>query len=384
MTIKTPLVQYVWNRYGKATSKKEAVVELRVTYERRQKYISTNIWLLPKHWRNGTVVNRVDAIQLNQTLDKLIVEVRKVIFEMMEEDNIDIFSIPNRLKRLRTGGISFIEFCQKRADIRSYNKSSDSAKRYERFMRKFIEWGEIEHWEDINEENIIAFDGYLAAKGFKPYSKWQNYHRFLNSFIIDAVNEGLLTKNPYKWVQIEKDKSRTGIGKYLTPEEFEKIRSVRMTTDSLERVRDLFVFQTYTCMAYTDMSAFDANKIQEVKGMKVYSAKRNKTKETFTIPLLSPALEILKKYKNKLPVISNVKYNEYLKVVAQAAGIDKPVSSHWARHTGATLLLNQGGLDMKIVAKICGHSSTRITEKVYAKLLDESVVDAMAGMNEII
>ena len=51
----------------------------------------------------------MDAIQLNQTLDKLIVEVRKVIFEMMEEDCIDIYSIPNRLKRLRTGGISFIE-----------------------------------------------------------------------------------------------------------------------------------------------------------------------------------------------------------------------------------------------------------------------------------
>ena len=65
-------------------------------------------------------------------------------------------------------------------------------------------------------------------------------------------------------MQIEKEKSRTGIGKYLSPEEFERIRSVRMTTESLERVRDLFVFQTYTCMAYTDMSAFDASKIQEV------------------------------------------------------------------------------------------------------------------------
>lgn len=188
-----------------------------------------------------------------------------------------------------------------------------------------------------------------------------------------------MTKNPYKWVQIEKEKSRTGIGKYLSPEEFEKIRSMRMSTESLERVRDLFVFQTYTCMAYTDLSDFDASKIQEVKGMKVYVGKRNKTKETFTIPLLSPALTILTKYNNKLPLISNVKYNEYLKVVAQAAGIDKPLSSHWARHTGATLLLNQGGLDMRIVAKICGHSSTRITEKVYAKLLDESVVNAMAG-----
>ena len=90
--------------------------------------------------------------------------------------------------------------------------------------------------------------------------------------------------------------------------------------------------------------------------MKVYVGNRAKTKQTFTIPLLSPAMAVLKKYQNKLPVISNVKYNEYLKVIAQAAGIDKPVSSHWARHTGATLLLNEGGMDLKTVAKICACS----------------------------
>ena len=75
-----------------------------------------------------------------------------------------------------------------------------------------------------------------------------------------------------------------------------------------------------------------------------------------------------------------MKYNEYLKIIAQAAHIDKPVSSHWARHTGATILLNRG-IPMQIVAKICGHSSTRITEQVYAKLLDETVVDAIKGLN---
>ena len=109
--------------------------------------------------------------------------------------------------------------------------------------------------------------------------------------------------------------------------------------------------------------------------------KRGKTKGTFTIPLLNPALDILAKYRNKLPIISNVKYNEYLKVVAQAAGIDKPISSHWARHTGATLLLNSG-IDMRIVSKICGHSSAKITEQVYAKLLDETVVDAVTGIEK--
>ncbi|MBR1879156.1 MAG: site-specific integrase [Prevotella sp.] len=382
MVIKTPLLAYIYNRYGKATSNKEAVVELRITYERRQKYISTGIWLLPKHWRNGSVVNRVDAIQLNQMLDKLIVEVRKVIMEMIEEDNIDIYSIPARLKRLRSGGVSFIEYCGKRAEIRKYNKSADSQERYDRFMRKFIEWGEIEDWEDITEEKVMEFNNYLEGKGFKPYSIWQNYHRFLNGFINDAINEGLLTRNPYKWLNIEKDKSRTGIGKYLSPEEFSKVQNAPLSTDSLKRVRDLFVFQTYTCMAYTDLSSFDASKIKEVKGMKVYIGQRKKTKETFTIPLLSPALAVLQKYNNRLPIITNVKYNEYLKVVAQAAGIDKPISSHWARHTGATILLNEGGFDMKIVAKICGHSSTRITEKVYAKLLDETVVDAMADFEK--
>ena len=80
-----------------------------------------------------------------------------------------------------------------------------------------------------------------------------------------------------------------------------------------------------------------------------------------------------------MPVISNVKYNEYLKVVAQAAGIDKPVSSHWARHTGATLLLNEGGMDLKTVAKICGHTSFKITEQVYANMLDDTVVEKMAA-----
>ena len=90
-------------------------------------------------------------------------------------------------------------------------------------------------------------------------------------------------------------------------------------------------------------------------------------------------MEILKKYKNKLPIISLDSYNFFLKAVAQHAKVDKSLSSHWARHTGATLLLNQGGLDLKVVAKICGHSSTKITEQVYAKLLDETVVDAMVG-----
>ena len=376
---KTPLVEFVYNRHKTASATKEAAVELRVTFERKQKYMTTGVRLLPKQWHRGTVTNRVDAIQLNQTLEKLMIDVRQVVVNMMTEGSIDIFSIPDRLKRLRSGNINFLDFCDKRMKIRQYGKAEDSQERYTRFMKFFRGWGKIAEFEDITDLNIIALDEHLAARGLKPYSKWNNYHRFLNSFILDAIDEGYVKRNPYKWVRIEKDKSTGGIGKYLSPAEFTKVRSTDLPSESLQRVRDVFVFQTYTCLSYTDLHDFDASKIKDVKGMKVYIGKRAKTKQTFTIPLLSPALAILKKYQNNLPVISNVKYNEYLKVVAQAAGIDKPVSSHWARHTGATLLLNEGGMDLKTVAKICGHSSFKITEQVYASMLDDTVVDKMAA-----
>lgn len=32
---------------------------------------------------------------------------------------------------------------------------------------------------------------------------------------------------------------------------------------------------------------------------------------------------------------------------------------------------------MGIISKVCGHSSTRITEQIYAKLLNETIVDAI-------
>ncbi len=377
----TPLVALVFNRRHTATTTKEAAVELRVSYQKEQKYMSTGVRLLPKHWRRGMVINRVDAIQLNQTLEKLVVDVRKVILQMMDDGNIDIFSIPDKLKRLRSGNLTFLDFCDTRMKIRQYGKAVDSQERYTRFMKFFRSWGKIVEFEDITDLNIIALDEHLAARGLKPYSKWNNYHRFLNSFILDAIDEGYVKRNPYKWVRIEKEKSKGGIGKYLSPQEFAKVRDMDLPTESLQRVRDLFVFQTYTCLSYVDLNSFDAEKIEKVKGMKVYIGIRTKTSQTFTIQLLKPALAILKKYNNHLPLISNVKYNEYLKVVAQNAGIDKPISSHWARHTGATLLLNSGDVPMNIVQHILGHASQRMTEQVYAKRLDESIVDAMAKID---
>lgn len=375
---KMPTRCLIWDRRHTAGDDKEGTVELRITHGKKQLFMSTGVRVKKKHWdKKSQMVNgREDAIELNKFLSSFVRDATKAINEQVEAGHIDLRAIRERFNRIRVREVDVFGYIEKRKNIRLYGCDEITKKRYQNCIDTLIDAGIIQKMDDMNDETIIKLDIYLKKKGMKASSRWSNYHRILNSFIIDAVNDGYLSKNPYKWVKIDKGNDRIGIERHLTIEEFKAIKVAEMPTESLQKVRDVFVFQTYTCLSYTDLANFDRKKIEEVKGKKVYTGKRNKTEIPFTVPLLPGALEILEKYKGKLPLISNVKYNLYLKEVAKAAGIDKPVTTHWARHTGATLLLNQG-LPMEIVSKICGHSSIKMTEKIYAKLLDETVVKAV-------
>lgn len=322
------------------------------------------------------VRDRIDAEELNETLEMLMKNVRKVVNRMIEEGVVNLAEITPRLQRMKGEGMSFLEFCEQRMKVRQHGLSEDSKERYERFIRFLKKWGKIVWFEDVTDNNIILMDELLDAKGMKACSKWYNYHRFLNGYIMDAINEGKFQRNPYKWLNIDRDKSSRALNNYLTAEELERIKGVDGLSDHASRARDLFIFQVYTCMAYVDLVAFDASKIVEVNERKMYMGRREKTGQEFSFLLMKPALEILNRYNGNLPIISNQKYNDYLKAVCIAAGVNKPVSSHWARHTGATLLLN-AGIDMEVVARVLGHSSTRITREVYAKLLDSTIAEAM-------
>lgn len=372
----TPNLTFIYDRKKQATKSTPAPVELRIIWKRKARYISTGIRLLPKEWKNGTVTNRLDMLEIQQTLDTMMKNVRRIINEMSDSGELNTAEIKSRLVRMVANEQSFLEYIEERAKVRVYGKSKDTAQRYERFRKWLVDWGKIVFFSDVTDANIVKMDEVLNAKGMKNYSKWNNYHRFMNSFILDAIDDGYLRRNPYKWLHIAKDRT-TGIGKYLSPEELEKVEKAVMPTKSLERVRDLFVFQTYTCMSYTDLASFKIERAEEKNGVMIYTSKRGKTSQEFTFVLLDKAMAVLNKYKKRLPLLSNVKYNEYLKIVVQAAGVDQPlITSHWARHTGATLLLNSG-VDMEVVAKILGHASTKQTRQTYAKLLDETIIREM-------
>lgn len=190
-----------------------------------------------------------------------------------------------------------------------------------------------------------------------------------------AVDEGYIKTSPFK-VKLHIDKVEHHP---LTIKQIQLIQNKEITNERLAKVRDLFVFQCYTGLAYCDMASLGKQHIVDGYIIKT----RNKTKVTSTIPLLDNALNILEKYDYQLPILSNQKYNSYLKELGDICGISQDITSHLGRHTCATLMLNMG-VQMHTISKVLGHSSTKITESTYAQLRKETIGNEVLKLNRLI
>ena len=98
--------------------------------------------------------------------------------------------------------------------------------------------------------------------------------------------------------------------------------------------------------------------------------------------ILPMGMDVLKKYDGVLPLISNQKYNAYLKEIQRLAGVKTTITTHLLRRTYATRLLN-AYVNLSVIAKALGHSNTTITQKHYAKttdnFVDEEIGNAIKG-----
>jgi integrase/recombinase XerD len=156
-----------------------------------------------------------------------------------------------------------------------------------------------------------------------------------------------------------------------------------------ERVRDAFILQCWTGLAYADLkklnvaacAAYYTNQQGTVQRVLRLVRQKSKMGQAYecVIPLLPEAERVLAKYQDKVVLPKLATYNEALKTVGALARIapDK-MTSHVGRKTAGTLMLNRG-IPLGEVSKFLGHSNTLITQRVYAKLLDTSVIDAFGA-----
>ena len=187
-----------------------------------------------------------------------------------------------------------------------------------------------------------------------------------------AMDNGKLAVNPF--LNVKYGKGRKEI-EYLTQEELETLINLRIENKSLDNVRDAFLLQSSTGLSYIDLLNLTKEDINiDEDGTHYIVKNRHKTDVEFTTVVLPFGIEVLKKHNYQLRIISNQKYNYMLKLLQDMAGIKTKMTSHLARKTYGTLLLNKG-IRLETVAKMLGHKNVRTSATYYAKLLNNTVIN---------
>ena len=229
----------------------------------------------------------------------------------------------------------------------------------------------------VDVQHIHRLQFYLREKGLSQPTIY-NYHARTQSAFTLAFNRGKIKANPYAGYTIAKGKKKPIV--WLTEEELATIEGKDFGIERLDKVRDLFLFQCYSGLSYADMALLHREdyKLDDATQQLYIEKQRKKTGETFFSILLPGAKAILEKYDFQLPVLTNQRYNAYLKEIQDVCGIDKVLHSHLGRTT-YVCYLNNNNVSTDEIAALVGHSSSKTTIRYYAAMDRSNVLKQVAA-----
>jgi len=366
------LIRYVFDKKKQADNIKKGLLQIEVRKQGTNKciYISTGIHLLKNQFSDKqgfSCKNHPNASGITGKARSIFNNIESFV---LSDKCTHIEDAKNWDKEDGSQAGSFIEFIKN--ELRKNNPSYSTIEHHNVLIKRLEEFGKIKTFFDITYDNISDFN-YFLKNTINSSATLNKRHSVLRHYIKEAINRELIKKDPYDTFKMPSKKSKEPI--FLTETDISKILDFEPINDKLTIIKDLFVFQIFTGLAYVDLMNFSIEDISEIDGFKVIRSSRTKTDESFISLFLPEAKTIIEKYNYKLPRISNQKYNDYLKLLGAGAGINKNLTSHVARHTYATYLLNKG-VPIETVSRAMGHSNIKMTEH-YARMLGKKVVDDM-------
>ena len=261
-------------------------------------------------------------------------------------------------------------------------------------------------FEFFDERGLNDYVGYLRDVKEMRNTTIGKQLSFLKWFLRWAYKKGVHQNNAYDSYKPKLKSTQKKII-FLTWNELNRLREFKIPSNkqALERVRDVFLFQCFTGLRYSDV--FNLRR-SDIKGDHI-EVTTVKTSDSLIIELNNHSKAILDKYKDVafeddkvLPVITNQKMNDYLKELAELAGIDEPVRQTYYRgneridevtpkyallgtHAGRRTFICNAlalGIPPQVVMKWTGHSDYKAM-KPYIDIADDIKANAMSKFNQL-
>jgi site-specific recombinase XerD len=243
-------------------------------------------------------------------------------------------------------------------------------------------------FQELNYEFIKDYEFFLKTIRNCSNNTTLKYISNFRKIVRNAIDKGFITTDPFAQFKGKKTRIKK---RALTSAELRLIENKEFTSKRLSTIRDIFVFQCYTGLAYIDIFQLKRTDIKEgIDGKLWIMNRREKSDSNTNIPLLPKALELMEKYKfdptsisqgTVFPVKSNQKMNEYLKEIAVLSGVAAHLNTHKARHTFASTVTLGNGVPIHVVKEMLGHSTIKQTEH-YTTTEEESISREMMRLTK--
>jgi integrase len=288
--------------------------------------------------------NKIQDIKAKQT--QVDIELNKIenhvinAFNLVNTDEVNkewlqtqidhYYNPPQEAESLPKGLLKYFDYfieCKKNeitnGTLKKYNVSKHLLQRYELDKKTAIQI------IDVNEKFKLDFEKYCLKHNYAPNTISKDL-RTLKTVCNHAKHNGIKTSHQLETIKTPNYKVEKI---YLTFEELEKIQEIdkRRLNDNYDNAKDWLIISCYTGQRISDFMRFTKEMIRYEKNKEgvlkpFIEFTQVKTDKIMTVALHPKVIEILDKRNGNFPkVISDPKYNLFIKQICRIAKIDQKI-----------------------------------------------------------
>lgn len=270
---------------------------------------------------------------------------------------------------------------EKRIGLDRIKETHDSYLRSYKHLAAFIK--DKKGVEDVTLRSLDKvfyddFELFLCKDcGMKPKTVHEHLYR-LKKMTRRAVSQGTLRRDPYCRLHPELPRRKS---RHMKLEDLKKLMETPVEKPQLQFVRDMFIFSTFTGLAYADLKRLRTSDITQAEdGSWWIHIRRQKTDTLSSVRLLDIPLRIVEKYSDqrKGNKVFNVYVRSYFIMLTRELGnvYGFDLTFHMARHNFGTHVTLSLGVPIETVSRMMGHMSITTTQ-LYAQVTDKKVDEDM-------